>query len=240
VCGRYTQTSTGQEIASHFEAEASLDLQPSFNVAPTQRVPVVRMAGAAEVRAPRGERRVALHRWGLIPTWARDAAIGSRMINARAETAAEKPAFRDALRSRRCLVPMTGFFEWRRRGGQKLPSWFHPSEGQGALWAAAGLWESWPDADGQVVDSCTILTTIANTVVAELHDRMPVLLAPTDYARWLDSEIEEPQELADLLVPWPAEHTAARAVSDRVNDVRANGPELLVARGPSAQGELFE
>lgn len=239
MCGRYTLTSSGQELASHFEAQPVLDLQPRFNVAPSQPVPVVRIAAAGEAGAEPGKRQIALHRWGLIPTWARDASIGSRMINARAETAADKPAFREAIRRRRCLVPMTGFFEWRGGGGRKLPSWFHPSEGEGALWVAAGLWESRWDPGGQAVHSCTILTTAANAIVAEFHDRMPVLLAATHYARWLDPELEDPRALADLLVPWPAEHTAVRAVSDRVNDARAEGPELLAAREPPAQGELF-
>ena len=240
MCGRYTLTSSGEELARHFEAQPVLDLEPRFNVAPTQPVPIVRIADAGDDGATAGERRVVVHRWGLIPSWAKDASIGNRMINARSETAASKPAFRDAMRERRCLVPLTGFFEWRRQGGRKQPSWFHPAAGDEPLWAAAGLWERWWDGEGRLVHSCTILTTDANTAVRELHDRMPVLLAAADYARWLDPRLDDPAALRELLAPWPAERTAVRRVSDRVNDARAEGPELLGPPEPPAQGELFE
>jgi putative SOS response-associated peptidase YedK len=239
VCGRYTLTSSGEELARHFEAQPVLDLRPRFNVAPTQPVPVVRIAQADDEGAEPGQRWVAMHRWGLIPHWAKDASVGNRMINARCESAADKPAFREAIRMRRCLVPMTGFFEWRRRGGRKQPSWFHPAEGDGVLWGAAGLWERWWNDENQLVHSCAILTTDANGVVSELHDRMPVLLSPEHYGRWLDPGQEDPAALRELLLPWPDARTAVRPVSDRVNDARAEGPELLSPPERPAQGELF-
>ena len=184
--------------------------------------------------------RLAAHRWGLIPGWARDEAIAHRTFNARSETAATKPAFRAAYQERRCLVPLNGFYEWRRRGGRREPHWFHPADGEADLWAAAGLWERWIGGDGGVVASCTVLTTSANDVVAPVHDRMPVLLSPLDYDRWLDPRPAAPDALEDLLVPWPAERTGVRAVAERVNDVRADGPDLLLPAEPAAQGELFE
>lgn len=240
MCGRYTLTSSGEELARHFEAEPELDLAPRFNVAPTQRVVVVRTADREDADATPGERHFDRHRWGLIPAWARDETIGHRTFNARSETVSTKPAFRAAIRARRCLVPLNGFYEWRRRGRRREPSWFHPVAPDGALWAAAGLWERWRHPADGVVASCTILTTGANEVVAATHDRMPVLLRPADYARWLDPELCEPDALADLFVPWPADRTAVRAVSDRVNDVRAEGSELLRPAEPPDQPELFE
>ena len=240
MCGRYTLTSSGEELAAHFELQASLELRPRFNVAPTQAVVVVRRADPQDTPGKAGDRVLAEHRWGLIPAWARDEAIGHRTFNARSETAAAKPAFRAAFRARRCLVPLTGFYEWRRRGARREPHWFHPLPESAGLWAAAGLWERWTGRDGAVIASCTLLTTRANAVVSAVHDRMPVLLSPGDYARWLDPESNDPEALTDLLVPWPAERTAVRAVSERVNDVRAEGPDLLLPAGPAAQGELFE
>jgi putative SOS response-associated peptidase YedK len=245
VCGRYTLTSNGEELARHFEAQPALALHPRYNVAPTQEVPVVRRADAGDrgdrdaAGAEPAGRLLAVHRWGLIPSWAKDPSIGSRLINARSETAASKPAFRDAMRRRRCIVPMTGFYEWRGRGRHREPSWFHPAEGEGALWAAAGLWERWWDERGALVFSCTILTTDANAVVGAVHDRMPVLLSEEGVGRWLDPRTDDPDRLRDLLAPWPDARTAMRAVSTRVNDARAEGPELLAPREGPAQGDLF-
>jgi len=242
MCGRYTLTSRGEELASHFEAEAAEDLallSPRFNIAPTQDAPVIRVAEVREDGAEPGERVIALHRWGLVPVWARDVAIGNRMINARSETASDKPAFRDAIRTRRCLVPLNGFYEWERRGRVRAPWWFHPVEGEGP-WAAAGLWERWWDGDNRLLHSFTILTTDANEVVSPLHDRMPMLLDDAGQDRWMDAAVEDPEALRDLRTPWDAERTAARAVSLKVNDVRAQGPELLNPPEPPDQGELFK
>ena len=248
MCGRYTLTSSGEELARHFELlerQGDLDLRPRYNIAPAQDVPVVRVADAGEPDSARGERILTEHRWGLVPSWAKDPAIGNRMINARSETAASKPAFRDAMTTRRCLVPLNGFYEWtrvkqvKRVAGRKQPSWFHPVAGDPPLWAAAGLWERWWDEQGRLLQSCTILTTRANAVVAELHDRMPVLLSPDLYQDWLAPGALAAALLEAIREPWPAERTAARAVSTRVNDARAQGAELLEPRRPFAQGELF-
>ncbi|MEE3330749.1 MAG: SOS response-associated peptidase [Myxococcota bacterium] len=242
MCGRYTLTSSGEELATYFEAEVAEDLvllSPRFNIAPTQDAPVIRVAEVPEDGAGPGERVIALHRWGLIPAWAKDAAIGNRMINARSETASDKPAFREAIRTRRCLVPLDGFYEWKRRGKVREPSWFHPPEGEGP-WAAAGLWERWWDAENRLLHSFTILTTDANEVVSQLHDRMPMLLDDEGQTRWMDAAVEDPEALTDLRIPWDAKRTAVQAVSLRVNDARAQGPELLNPPEPPDQGELFK
>src|SRR5262249_41316010 len=173
---------------------------------PTQTVPVV--------RAAEGGRQLALARWGLIPHWATDPAIGNRLINARSETVAEKPSFRDAFRQRRCLIPATVFCEWWAPAGGKQP--FHFRLREGRPFAFAGLWERWQGGDG-AVESCAILTTEANAVVRPVHERMPVILPPEDFAAWLDTSWP-PEELQALLRPYLAEEMEARAVSRRVND----------------------
>jgi putative SOS response-associated peptidase YedK len=163
-------------------------------------------------------------RWGLIPSWAKDPAVGNRMINARAETLAEKPSFRDALRRRRCLVLADGFYEWRKEGARKTPLWIHPAGG-GVL-AFAGLWEIWTSPDGEVVESCTIVTTKAGPPIASFHERMPVILPPEAWDRWLDPAPADPGSFAGLLVPCPPGLLAVREASPRVNDPANEGPDL--------------
>lgn len=252
MCGRYTLSSRAEDIARAFEAEIPSDESaaierlalPLFNIAPTQLVPIVRSEESS------GARILAVHRFGLIPGFAKDRDAGARMINARSETVAEKPAFRASFRRRRCIVPMTGFFEWpraRKGGPPRQPTWFHPSTGGGSgpapLWAAAGVWDVWREPGGELVPSFAILTTAANDVVARVHDRMPVLLDAPGCAHWLDARIVEPAVLAPLLGSWPSAATAARRVSSRVNDPRARGEDLLReagAEGESLQGSLFD
>ena len=199
-----------------------------YNIAPTQVVPIVRPAsaggegdGARKPSAPRREFMQA--RWGLVPFWAKDAAIGAKMINARAEGIAEKPAFRAAFRARRCLVPADGFFEWRATPQGKRPYWVGLKGGtsdEPPPFAFAGLWERWTKApDGAPLESCTIVTTEANALLRPIHDRMPVILAPAAYASWLDPATPLPDALA-LLKPYPAEAMTLHFVSTRVNSVR--------------------
>lgn len=164
-------------------------------------------------------------RWGLIPSWARDPAIGGRMINARSETAADKPAFRSALRRRRCLVPADGFYEWQPVGRVKQPYHIHAAGG-GPL-AIAGLWERWTAPDGGDIETCALLTTAANDAVAALHDRMPVILSPDDFSRWLDPAVTDPAVIADLLRPVAADHLTWHPVSTRVNRVGEDDADLL-------------
>jgi len=209
MCGRFTQAAPGEIVAELFELPSVPDLPPRWNIAPTQDV--------AAVRAGAGGRRelVRLH-WGLVPSWAKERSIGARMINARAETAAEKPAFRAALRARRCLIAADGFYEWRRVGARKQP--FHIAFRDGRAFAFAGVWERWQAGQGEALESCAILTTAANEVVAPVHDRMPVIVAPGAYAEWLAADARDPSRLAPLLAPYPPEEMHAVPVGLRVNN----------------------
>lgn len=220
MCGRYTLTTPPPELAEHFALDATpREVRPRANIAPSQPVAVIRAL-------PDGRRHLDLVRWGLIPAWAKDAAIGNRLINARAESAAQKPAFRSALRHRRCLIPADGFYEWRAVGRHKQPYWIG-FEGRGPF-AFAGLWEHWEDRErGHLVESCTILTTVANDRVRPLHERMPVIVAPADYQRWLDPAEPGAEALADLLQPYPAADMIAYPVSRAVNNPGNDSLDLL-------------
>jgi putative SOS response-associated peptidase YedK len=181
MCGRYALTSPPAVIAERFHLLWTPDVVPHYNIAPSQTIPVVRATGQG--------RELALLKWGLIPWWAMDAHIGAQLINARAETLADKPAFRDAYRHRRCLVPADAFYEWKAVAGRKQPYCIRLRDQ--ALFGMAGLWERWKDPDGKVVETCTIVTVDANSLVAPLHDRMPLILAPDDYDAWLAAETGE-------------------------------------------------
>jgi putative SOS response-associated peptidase YedK len=217
MCGRYTLTTPVEKLAEEFGFEASsVELPPNYNVAPTQQVAAVLEEG--------GERHLEMLRWGLIPSWADDPQIGSRMINARAETAPEKPSFRSAFRGRRCLIPADGFYEWQRTNGSKQPYYIHMKEGR--PFAFAGLWESWKEEGGPEIRSCTILTTKPNALVAGIHDRMPVILPPGSYDAWLDTEAER-DELYGLLASYPEDEMEAYPVSRFVNSPQNNDPRCV-------------
>lgn len=209
MCGRYTLTSPIEGLLDEFGlAGAGGDLHPNFNVAPTQEV--------AAVVAENGGRRLEMLRWGLVPSWAEDPGIGARMINARSETAPEKPSFRGAFRRRRCLIPADGFYEWKREEGGKQP--FYTRMNDGRPFAFAGLWESWNDGE---IRSCTILTTSANDLVGTVHERMPVILPAGDRDAWLDPEAER-EELVSLLRPYEGDDLETFPVSRFVNSPRNN------------------
>ena len=208
MCGRYTLTTPVEKLAKFFGLPEDPDLGPRYNIAPTQPV--------ATVLVLTGERRFRLMRWGLVPHWAKDLSIGSRMINARAETVAEKPAFRSAFHDRRCLIMADGFYEWKHDGGAKHP--YYIVRKDRSPFAFAGLWERWgPPEGGELVESCTIITTQANELVAEFHGRMPVILDPVDFDLWLATGVTDPQSLLGLLKPYPAEKMEAFPVSSVVN-----------------------
>jgi putative SOS response-associated peptidase YedK len=209
-------------IAEQFSLFEVPSLRARFNIAPTQPVPVVRMnpQPGAE-RAPglipsaSGRRQFAFLHWGLVPSWAQDPAIGNRMINARAETAAEKPSFRAAFRRRRCLIVADGFYEWQKSGKFRQPMFIHMRDDR--PFALAGLWESWEGADHSSLESCTILTTEANDLVRPIHDRMPVIVAMENYGLWLDPAVQKPEPILPLLRPYPSEPMETYPVSMWVN-----------------------
>jgi putative SOS response-associated peptidase YedK len=217
MCGRFTLATPGQTIAEAFELQSAPELKPRYNISPTQGVAAIRAAGA-------GRELVTLH-WGLIPSWSKDAAIGARMINARGETAAEKPSFRAPFRSRRCLILADGFYEWRRDGERKQP--FHICMSDRRPFAFAGLWDRWAAPDGEPVESCTIVTTAPNELLAPIHDRMPVILPPAAYAPWLDPARRDKERLQEFLQPFPASLMKAYPVSPRVNNPRNDDRDCI-------------
>lgn len=226
MCGRYGSIKSTSVLAERFEAAAvpaAEERPPSWNVAPTQPV------RAVVERPDQGRLLVAL-RWGLVPHWAKDPGIGNRLINARAESAADKPAFRSALSRRRCLLPADGFYEWARiddgtKRGRRQPYWFTRADGD--VMALGGLWETWKDAEGELWRTATILTVDANADVAPIHDRMPLVVEPRDWEEWLDPAEKDPADLAHLLVPAPDGTLVRHAVPELVNKPTADGPELI-------------
>jgi putative SOS response-associated peptidase YedK len=221
MCGRYAifgPVSRRNREALEF-LDQQLDCAPTYNAAPTQQLPVFR------VSATRG-RELALLRWGLVPFWAKTAAIGAKLINARGDTVAEKPAFREAFRRRHCLVPMSGFYEWRKVGTGRAPYYVRLLNTD--VFAVAGLHEFWPGRDGAApMESFTIVTTEANELMRPLHDRMPAILHASDYEAWLTPKDQDPAALQALLAPYPAEEMRAYLVSPRVNSAKNDGPELV-------------
>jgi putative SOS response-associated peptidase YedK len=234
MCGRYRLSRHKQIVEEYFAVPSGLeDWNPRYNIAPTQPVPVIRQ----HPKEPR--RDLSLMRWGLIPSWARDSSGAARMINARAETAAALPAFRDALKQRRCLLPADGFYEWKRSPAGKQPYCFEVNDGE--LFAFAGLWDRWRSPDGQWIKSCSILTTAPNTVTALVHDRMPVILTKEDYDLWLDPGITNPALVSELLKPCDPLRMRSYPVSSRVNQVQHDDADCavpIVLQSPT-QGQLF-
>jgi putative SOS response-associated peptidase YedK len=222
MCGRFVRTTPIHELAELFIFPETADQPPRYNIAPTQPVAVVRATTGSR------HRELAFLHWGLIPSWSQDPKIGDRMINARSETAAGKPSFRSAFRKRRCLIPTDGFYEWQKTGGKKRPYFIHRADAK--PFAFAGLWEHW-EGDGEVIESCTILTTEANELMRPIHDRMPVILLAEDYDRWLDPKLDKPEAVQPLLRPYPSEALAAYPVTPLVNNPRNDRPECLKPAG---------
>lgn len=245
MCGRFTLRASASEVAEAFGLLEVAPFAPLFNVAPTQAVAVVRHVP----EAGDSQRDLVWMHWGLVPSWAKDRSMGARMINARAETAATKPAYRAAFRRRRGLVVADGFYEWqqpertaglgvgklagRGKGDKKQPFFFHMQDDR--PFAFAGLWESWESPDGSNLDSCTILTTDANDLMRPIHDRMPVILAPDDYGRWLDQAIE-PSEVELLLRPYLGSDLVAYPIGTYVNNPTHDAPQCIAP----LTAELFD
>jgi putative SOS response-associated peptidase YedK len=217
MCGRYRLSRRKQLIEEHFDCDPwEGDWTPRYNIAPTQPVPVIRQHPKEPVR------QITPMRWGLIPNWARDASIASGTINAKSETAATKPAFRDPLKFRRCLIPADAFYEWKRTGTSKQPFCFEVKDGK--LFAFAGLWDGWKDASGNWVKTCSILTTTPNAMASTIHNRMPVILDPGSYDLWLDPGMQNVAAISELLKPYDARLMRYYPVSSRINHV-ANDDE---------------
>lgn len=207
MCGRFVLHHTTAEVSEHFGVEqVSFELQPRYNIAPSQPVAVVRQRGARSLDACK---------WGLVPSWVKDPKIGNRMINARAETLAEKPSYKSALKRRRCLIPASGFYEWRQEGVERIPTYIHTLDE--SLLALAGLWEEWQSPDGSQLLSCTILTTEANEFMGAIHIRMPVILPAAAREKWLDPEQQDLEPLLALLQPLAGDELASHAVGRQVN-----------------------
>jgi putative SOS response-associated peptidase YedK len=210
MCGRYRLTAKERYLRDHFGLDEDLSWAPRWNIAPTQPVPIIRQ----HPKEPK--RTFGLVRWGLIPYWAKDPSIGFKTINGMSETAAEKPAFRDAMKRRRCLIPADGFYEWKKLGTkEKQPYNFGMIDD--SVFAFAGLWERWRDPAGEFLETCTILTTTPNSLVADVHDRMPVILKPEDYDLWLDPGVTDAALVADTLKPFDPRLMKKYPVSTRVN-----------------------
>jgi putative SOS response-associated peptidase YedK len=221
MCGRFTLRTSAGAVAEQFGLLEVPQFEPRFNVAPSQPVAVVRMT--TDQGQPR--RQLAWLRWGLVPAWAKDPAIGNRLINARAETAAGKTAFGAAMRRRRCLIVADGFYEWRPTGRSKQPYYVRLRDDR--PFGIAGLWEAWEGAGHSTLESCALLTTAANDLVRPIHDRMPAIIAATDYQPWLDPLLEDPRLLLPLLRPYPSAEMTAHPVGTLVNSPRNEDPHCI-------------
>jgi putative SOS response-associated peptidase YedK len=231
MCGRFAFYSAHESIVRLFGVADVPEVEPHWNIAPTQFVATVR-------EQARGDRRLTMLYWGLVPYWAQGRTIGARMINARCETLKEKAAFREAYRRRRCLVLADGYYEWQRAAGVKQPWFIHLASGE--PFGMAGLWESWRDrASGDRLESCTIVTTRPAASITHLHDRMPVIIPPVAHAEWLDPDNEDVERLDRLLVPIDSVSIAARPVARRVNDARNEGADLIAPLKEQLPGPLL-
>ncbi|MGR6034467.1 MAG: SOS response-associated peptidase [Candidatus Nitrosoglobus sp.] len=218
MCGRYVLHTSLEQIAAHFQLQKTQKITPRFNISPSQEVPVIR--GDSQ------HRELAMLRWGLIPSWAKEEKTRYNMINARAETITTKPAFRGAFRYRRCLIPADGFYEWKSTASGKQPYYIRRHDGK--VFAFAGLWEHWEREPNKFIDSCTIIVTDANDLIWPIHDRMPVILDPADYEAWLNPENQDVRILMGLLKPYSSEKMEDYPVSLRVNSPKNEDPKCIL------------
>jgi putative SOS response-associated peptidase YedK len=222
VCGRFSLDALPNTLAGHFGVAHVPPLEPRYNIAPSQDIAVIRNGAAG--------RECVLLRWGLVPAWSKEPATKYSTINARAETVADRPAYRAAFRRRRCLIPATGFYEWQQRTDGKVPHFIHMRDG--GLFAFAGLWERWEHGD-RSLESCTLIVTTANRLMAPIHARMPAILAPDRYAAWLDPDNTDRVQLLSLLAPWSGRPLEAWPVSRLVNNPRHESADCMA---PAAHG----
>ena len=233
MCGRYRLSRQKQIVEEYFDCVSEkVDWNPGYNIAPTQPVPVIRQNPGEAIR------ELSLVRWGLIPSWSKDASMAAKMINARAETASTRPVFRDGLKSRRCLILADAFYEWKKIGKAKQPYCFEV--GHGELFGFAGIWDCWKDASGKRVETCSILTTAPNSVTSAVHDRMPVILDPDGYDLWLDPGMRDVARVTELLKPYDARLMRFYPVSARINHVVHDGEQCSApVELPAVQDRLF-
>jgi putative SOS response-associated peptidase YedK len=220
VCNRYRLTYSKPYLAERFQAldeTGEIEDRPRYNIAPTQPVITVRKEHGEKTR------RLTTMRWGLIPSWAKDMSIGTKTLNARSETVTSTPAFRESILTKRCLIPANGFYEWQKLGSVKQPYCFEV--GEGAVFALAGLWDEWTSPDGEVIESCTILTTSPNSLVADLHNRMPVIVPPNKYDLWLDPDVKDFEAIRDVLKPYDGNLMRRYPVSMKLNNSRIDDAE---------------
>jgi len=217
MCGRFSRKATLQAIVDEFEiADVNGQIEPSYNIAPGQDVAVILKDDS---------RKLGLLKWGLIPSWSKDPKIGNRMINARAETLAEKPSFKHPVRRKRCLIVADGFFEWKKEGKQKIPMYIFLKDQKPFIFA--GLWDTWTSPEGNKVSTCTIITTEPNKFMEKIHNRMPVILPKEHIDLWLDREVQDEQQVLPLLKPYPEKEMDAYEVSRMVNSPKNNSPEVI-------------
>ncbi len=226
MCGRFVREKSIPIITGEFGVdEISTDLEPSYNIAPTQMVAVV---------VSDGRKKLVSVQWGLIPSWSKDSSIGNKLINARSETITEKASFRNAFRKRRCLIVADGFYEWQKVGQQKRPVYIRLKSEK--PFGFAGLYETWKSPEGETVTTCTIITTQANDIIKPIHDRMPVIIPKDAENLWLDPEVKDKEVLLELLKPYPSEEIETYPVSKMVNSPANNSPECIKPSG--GQGRL--
>jgi len=234
MCARYRLARKKEILAEIFDVGTDVDWVPRYNVAPGQDVGVIRQDATQPIRS------FSLMRWGLVPRWAKDPKVGYKMVNARAETVSQKPAFREPLQSRRCLIPADGFYEWAKQGKAKVPFCF--ALANHTIFAFAGIWDRWQNPQGAQLQTCSIITTSANPLVSGIHDRMPVILERTSYDLWLDPGFRKVEPLLDLLAPYRAECMRNWRVGSRVNSVQNDDAACVEEFSPAespVQGSLF-
>lgn len=217
MCGRFSNRTSEEKIKKEFKVEEVPYFEARYNIAPTQKI--------LGIRQESGEREATTFKWGLVPSWAKDTSMGARLINARSETVAEKPAFRAPFKHRRCIVPADGYYEWQKTVERKQPYYF-TMRGERPF-GFAGLWDRWKNPEGEVLETCTILTTEANETASDIHDRMPVILSASDYDLWLDEDVRKLDLLKEMLRPYPSEEMITYQVSTLVNNVRVDRAELI-------------
>ena len=217
MCGRFILTSHRRVLVAQFELQHEPELTPRYNISPTQQVSAIRM--------DTGGRRLEMLKWGLVPFWAKDASIGPRLINARCETLGQKPAYRAAFKSRRCLIPTNGFYEWMKEKEKKQPYLIRLADE--SLFAFAGLWEHWKGPDGSTIESCTVITTEANDLLRPIHDRMPVIISRKDYDSWLNPEMLCQETFQSLILPYPSHEMVFFPVNPKVNRATYDNPDCI-------------